>query len=65
MYTFESFAVGQRVEISPAYDWWARGDRYGEITKKTNKAIHVTLDKSKHVLRIPAGRPSGIYEIIT
>lgn len=59
------FKVGQRVQISPAYDAWMRGDRYGEIEKITAKTIHVRLDKSKRILRIPTYRPTGIYEVVS
>ena len=58
----QGFAVGQRVQISPAYDAWMRGDRYGEVVKVTPKSVHVKLDKSQRVLRVT--RPTGIYEVI-
>lgn len=57
-------SIGQRVEISPAYDHWMRGDRYGEVIKITAKCVHVKLDKSGKTLRIPHHRPTGIYAVI-
>ena len=57
-------AIGNRVQISPAYDAWMRGDRYGEVVKVTDKTVHVKLDKSGKTLRIPNTRPTGIYEVI-
>lgn len=57
-------SVGQRVEISPSYDLWMRGDRYGEIVKITKKSIHIRMDKSKRILRVPLYRPTGIYQVI-
>jgi hypothetical protein len=56
--------VGDRVQISPAYDAWMRGDRYGEVVKLTKKSLIVKLDKSKKLLRIPHSRPTGIYEVL-
>ena len=57
--TKEGYRIGERVEISPAYDSWMRGDRYGEVAKITTKAVTVKLDKSGKMLRV--NRPSGIY----
>jgi hypothetical protein len=42
-----------------------RGDRYGDVVKVTAKSVHVKMDKSGKVLRIPHTRPSGIYEVIS
>ena len=56
------YTVGQRVEISPAYDAWMQGARYGEIVKITRKALTVKLDARNKPLRVT--RPSGIYGII-
>lgn len=57
--------VGNRVQISPAHDAWMRGDRFGEVVKITDKTVHVRLDKSGKVLRIPRNRPTGIYEVLS
>ena len=59
------FKIGQRVQISPGYDAWMRGDRYGEIERITTKSIHIRLDKSKRILKVPVSRPTGIYEIVS
>lgn len=56
--------TGDRVQISPSYDAWMRGDRYGEVVKITKKSVIVKLDKSGKLLRIPHYQPTGIYEII-
>jgi hypothetical protein len=56
--------VGQRVQISPAYDAWLQGDRFGEVIKVTAKTVYVKLDKSGRTLRIPHTRPTGIYEVL-
>jgi HSP20 family molecular chaperone IbpA len=58
----EGFAVGQRVEVSPAYDIWMRGDRFGVIIGVTAKSVSVRMDKSNKVLRVT--RPTGIYQVI-
>lgn len=58
----KTYQLGQRVQISPAYDAWMRGDRYGEVVKLGSKALHIKLDKSGRILRV--NRPSGIYETI-
>ena len=60
--TTHGYAIGQRVEISPAYDAWMQGARCGEIVKITRKAITVKLDARNKPLRIR--RPSGIFSII-
>ncbi len=58
----QGFAVGQRVEISPAYDIWMRGDRYGEIIGITPKSVNVRMDKSGKVLSVR--RPTGILQVL-
>jgi hypothetical protein len=41
------YAVGDRVELSPATDWWMRGDRFGEVVKIGRFYLHVKLDRSE------------------
>lgn len=48
-----SYLVGKRIEISPHFDAWMQGDRFGEITKVTSKYITVKMDRSQRVLRLP------------
>ena len=38
------FAVGDRVALHPATDWWRRGARYGTVAKLGKKYIHVQLE---------------------
>ena len=47
------YHVGERIELHPATDAWARGDRYGSITKATAKYYHISMDRSGRILRVP------------
>jgi hypothetical protein len=38
------FAVGDRVELHPGTDLWARGARYGTIIKILPRVVKVRLD---------------------
>lgn len=49
-------AAEQRVELHPATDAWMRGDRYGIVVKTGRKYVHVRMDRSGRVLRVPADR---------
>ena len=48
-----AYVVGDRVELHPATDAWARGDRYGQIVRRGTKFYHVAMDRSQRVLRVP------------
>jgi hypothetical protein len=46
----------QRVEISPHFDLWMRGDRYGSLRKVDKKGLaHIKMDKTGKVLKLRAG----------
>jgi hypothetical protein len=38
------FQKGQRVQLHPGTDLWARGDRYGTVTKIMKRSVHVKTD---------------------
>jgi hypothetical protein len=38
------FKIGDRVELSPATDWWMRGARYGTVAIIGRKWVTVQLD---------------------
>lgn len=47
-YDGRTYAVGDRVEISPHTDAWMRGARFGEVVRTSltpNDRVHVKLDK--------------------
>lgn len=49
-YDGNGYNAGDRVELSPASDWWMRGARYGVaeriITTKDGLRVRVRLDKA-------------------
>lgn len=52
----------QRVQLSPATDWWMRGDRYGTILgidkrPSSGPVITIELDRSGRKIRL---RPDDI-----
>lgn len=47
------FGVGQRVEIPAHYDSWMRGDRFGAVERITTRTLHVRMDRSGRVVRVP------------
>lgn len=59
-------AVGDRIELHPGLDLWARGARYGTISAvfpKGSDRLHVVLDRLPgKVLRVPAYRVRLIPE---
>lgn len=38
------FKVGDRIQLHPATDLWARGLKYGTVQKIGRKLLHVKLD---------------------
>lgn len=48
--------VHQRVELHPGMDAWMAGDRYGVVVKTTRTRVHVKMDRSGRILRVPADR---------
>lgn len=49
-------AVGDRVELSSGTDAWMRGDRYGQVVKVGRRYIHVWMDRSGKVRKVPPQR---------
>ncbi len=47
--TTTHWAVGQRVELHPATDWWMRGARFGEVVIVGRTWTTVKLDKGPRV----------------
>ena len=43
----EDFAVGQRVELSPACDLWMMGARFGTVRKIVNGRVCVKMDNPR------------------
>ena len=56
------FSVGQRVELHPATDAWASGDRYGDIVKVGNRRLWVKMDRSGKIRKMI---PANISRIVT
>ena len=57
--------IGERVELSPGTDAWARGDRYGEIVAVVERcgqvtSVRVKMDRSGRVLRLDPSRVEAI-----
>ena len=50
------FIAGDRVEISPRYDAWMQGDKYGEVTRalRVSGVYFVKLDKTGRTGKLPA-----------
>lgn len=48
-----SSLIGERVDIPPHTDAWARGDRHGLVAKVTDTFLHVVLDHSGRIDRFP------------
>ena len=53
--------VGERVELHPGCDAWARGDRFGEVVavvERTGRVltVQVKMDRSGRVLRLLPAR---------
>lgn len=46
------FAPGNRVELCPSTDTWARGDRFGTVRRIGRKWLHVEMDRSGRTLRV-------------
>lgn len=59
--TLDDFDDGQRIELSPALDAWAMGDRFGEVVKVGRRKVHVLMDRSRTVRLIA---PQYIGEIL-
>jgi hypothetical protein len=57
-----AFGPGMRVEMHPATDRWARGDRYGEVRKVTRRYVHVLMDRSGRTIRAVPGNIGAIVE---
>lgn len=53
-------APGVRVELSPATDRWMRGDRFGTVEKHGRKWIHLRMDTSGQLVRIPRDNPGDV-----
>ncbi len=63
-YTIESFAVGQRVQLHPATDFWMSGAKYGEITRLFPTSpipLSIRLDVTGKIVRL---HPKNIIEIL-
>jgi hypothetical protein len=60
-FQLKDFAKGQRVQLHPALDRWARGDRYGEVAKIGRLYVHVRMDRTNALVVLV---PSNIYEIL-
>jgi hypothetical protein len=39
-----NFNEGDRVEISPRFDLWMEGARFGTVTRVQNGIVHVRMD---------------------
>jgi hypothetical protein len=53
-YTRDDFDERMRVMFAPHTDAWMRGDRYGTVVLVGRRLIHVHMDRSQRVLRVPA-----------
>jgi hypothetical protein len=53
--------TGDRVQLHPASNWWARGARFGVIAKLTPGHAWVLLDATARVVRV---RIADILEVV-
>jgi len=61
-FTLASFAVGQRVELSPATDRWMSGDRFGTVEGVGRKLLRIKMDRSGQTAKVS---PVNIYAIMS
>lgn len=54
-----SRAAAYRVALAPHTDWFMRGARYGDVVTVGRKYLHVRLDATGKVVRLP---PSAFSE---
>lgn len=55
--------VGDRVELHPATDAWASGDRFGTVERLGNGAAFVRMDRSGKVRRVSSVNIGSIVGI--
>lgn len=48
-YDGSGYSVGDRVELHPAFDRWARGDKFGEVLRITPTRVAVLTDHGAKV----------------
>lgn len=62
MFRLKDFKTGDRVQLHPATDWWAKGARYGVVIMIGRVHLTIQLDLLPKPVAV---KPEDVVEIVT